>query len=340
MTNKIQNKTLISAAFLFLISVLWLSTTVPNAPTSVCSGSQTKKEFVPTPAADSAVVKWGWMAGNKSANVFGEYGVKGIENSTNFPGARDNPMSWTDGDDNWWLFGGYGRAESSWGHLNDLWRFNTTSYEWTWIAGNKTPNVNNVYGVKGVANSMNFPGARHSSLSWRDADWNLWLFGGWDSSYTLLNDLWRFNITSQEWTWISGNNTVDVNGVYGTKGVPSSTKFPGSRRKSIAWKDGSGNLWLFGGTGYAESGTGYLNDLWRYNIISQQWTWMDGSKSANANGVYGTKGVPSGSNYPGSRFNMVPWTDADGNWWLFGGQGYAESGTGFLNDLWMLNTTN
>jgi hypothetical protein len=36
-----------------------------------------------------------------------------------------------------------------------------------------------------------------------------------------------FNISSSEWTWVSGSNTDDVFGAYGTKGVPSVNNFPG-----------------------------------------------------------------------------------------------------------------
>jgi hypothetical protein len=39
------------------------------------------------------------------------------------PGARDNPISWTDTSGNVWLFGGFGFGASSsqGGDLNDLW---------------------------------------------------------------------------------------------------------------------------------------------------------------------------------------------------------------------------
>ncbi|MCB9219245.1 MAG: hypothetical protein H6610_07285 [Ignavibacteriales bacterium] len=39
-------------------------------------------------------------------------------------------------------------------------------------------------------------------------------------------------------------------GVYGTKGTASTSNFPGSRAASVAWQDGNGNLYLWGGHGY------------------------------------------------------------------------------------------
>ena len=46
---------------------------------------------------------------------------------------------------------------------------------------------------------------------------------------------------------------------------------------SVSWNDTSGNLWLFGGFGYTINGYDayrYFNDLWEYDLSSNQWTWM------------------------------------------------------------------
>ncbi len=79
------------------------------------------------------------------------------------------------------------------------------------------------------------------------------------------------------------------------------------------------------------------DDLWRYNIASGQWTWMTGQPAGSSLGlpVYGTLGVPSPANTPGSRTYGVTWVDSEGNLWLFGGAGYDSTGTvGYLSDLW------
>ncbi len=85
-----------------------------------------------------------------------------------------------------------------------------------------------------------------------DANGDLWLFGGdgYDSTgaFGHLNDLWKFNGTN--WTWVSGADTGGQQGVYGTKGVAVAANVPGGRHGSVSWTDASGNLWLFGGTGY------------------------------------------------------------------------------------------
>jgi hypothetical protein len=66
---------------------------------------------------------------------------------------------------------------------------------------------------------------------------------------------------------------------------------------------------------------------------------MSGSSTLPAKGVipgvYGTQGVSAAANVPGARVLAVSWTDASGNLWLFGGDGYGANGTsGNLNDLW------
>jgi hypothetical protein len=69
---------------------------------------------------------------------------------------------------------------------------------------------------------------------------------------------------------------------------------------------------------------------------SKTWTWMNGSKFVNQVGTYGTVGMPSVSNVPGAREGAFSWTDASGNFWLFGGSGSDSvlPGAGPLNDLW------
>ena len=56
------------------------------------------------------------------------------------------------------------------------------------------------------------------------------------------------------WIWVSGYSTHDQIGVYGTIGVAAATNVPGARYLSISWMHGNGNLWLFGGVGYDNSG--------------------------------------------------------------------------------------
>jgi hypothetical protein len=226
--------------------------------------------------------------------------------------------------------------------LNDLWKFDGTN--WTWVSGSSTGMQAGTYGTKGTPAGTNVPGARYGSVSWTDAAGNLWLFGGNGCDSTgpggYLNDLWKFD--GAHWTWVSGSSTISQPGTYGTKGAPASANVPGCRADSVSWIDPAGHLWLFGGAGYDSVGTAtsYLNDLWKFD--GTNWTWVSGSSTGNQAGTYGTEGIPSSANVPGSRYVSVSWTDPAGQFWLFGGYGYDSAGTAasFLNDLWKFDGTN
>jgi N-acetylneuraminic acid mutarotase len=116
-----------------------------------------------------------------------------------------------------------------------------------------------------------------------------------------LNDLWKYNIATNLWTWMKGDSVALQPGIYGTVGAADPLNSPGARQESLKWTDKQGNLWLFGGYGYEVSGNvGYLNDLWNFNISDDSWTWMKGNNSSQS-GIYGTIGISASANTPGSR---------------------------------------
>jgi len=281
---------------------------------------------------------WTWVSGSNTANHYGVYGTKGVAASGNVPGCRYGSVSWIDYSGNLWLFGGCGLAASGGGYLNDLWKFDGTN--WTWVSGSNLKDQYGVYGTKGVAAPGNVPGGRFCSVSWIDSSGKLWLFGGYGiaTSYGATNELWKFDGTN--WTWVSGSKFVNEISVYGTKGVAASGNVPGARDSSVSWADNIGNLWLFGGDCYdASSGnTNMMNDLWKFD--GTNWIWVSGSNIVNQPGVYGTKCTADSGNVPGARYASISWTDNVGNFWLFGGYGYAASGNaGVLNDLWKFDGT-
>lgn len=298
--------------------------------------------------------QWTWMNGASTGNQIGVYGTKGTAAASNVPGSRYGSVSWTEtANGNLWLFGGFGYDNAppiiSLGQLNDLWKYNIASGQWTWVSGANVMDQHGTYGTKGTPAAANAPGSRESASSWIDAvSGNLWLFGGLGlgttggipGNSTELNDLWRFNIGTGQWTWISGANVGQQPGVYGTKGTPAAANVPGSRQKAVRWFDGTGgNLWVFGGYGWSGVNLGDLNDLWKYNIASGQWTWVSGGNAPGLAGVYGTQGVAAATNAPGGRESAIGWIDGTSNLWLFGGNGWDSTGTSTatLNDLWKYN---
>jgi hypothetical protein len=62
---------------------------------------------------------------------------------------------------------------------------------------------------------------------------------------------------------------------------------------------------------------------------------MSGNFTADARGIYGTKGAEDSSNHPGARREFTTWIDSEDDLWLLGGIGYDKDGSiGYLNDLW------
>lgn len=286
---------------------------------------------------DPSSGQWTWVYGSSISEQSGTYGT-----SSDMPGARYYAMSWMDSSGNLWIFGGYGYDSSDTsGDLNDLWMFSPVSGQWTWVSGDDVIDQSGTYGTKGTAAPSNVPGAREAGLTWIDSSGNLWLFGGFgldkDGTIDGLNDLWMFNRTSEEWTWVSGSDTAAQPGVYGQKGATGSSYYPGARDSAVSWMDSSGNMWIFGGFGFdKDSSLGDLNDLWKYNPTTKEWTWVSGISTVDQSGAYGTKGTAGASNTPGARHYTVSWIDSSNNLWLFGGLGFDSSlsGYGELNDLW------
>src|SRR5262249_33828327 len=151
------------------------------------------------------------------------------------------------------------------------------------------------------------------------------------------NDLWEYTPSTGQWSWMSGSSAGNQWGTYGTLGVPTAENVPGGHSGAAIWTDASGNIWLFGGVGYGASGNlASLNDIWKFTPPTGEWTWEGGSSAVNQGGTYGTLGTPAVGNAPGGRGNAASWTDASGNFWLFGGRGFDGSGNGdALNDLWV-----
>jgi N-acetylneuraminic acid mutarotase len=318
---------------------------------------------LPAAAQTSAPNEWTWMGGSSTVSNGGQpgvFGTLGTPAAGNIPGSRIGAASWTDSSGNLWLFGGLAYdTNGNYGYLNDLWEFNPSTNEWAWMGGSSTfpescygciEGQSGVYGTLGTPAAGNIPGGRSDASSWIDSSGHPWIFGGFGAdasgSVTYLNDLWEFNPSTSEWTWMGGSSIVGEGqlGVYGTLGIPAAGNIPEGRSDAASWIDSSGNVWLFGGIpasfGTTVIGYALLNDLWEFNFYANEWTWMGGIDGFSVNGgnpgVYGTLGTPAAGNIPGNRGGASSWIDGSDHFWLFGGTG--DSGiydsTGNLNDLW------
>lgn len=79
----------------------------------------------------------------------------------------------------------------------------------------------------------------------------------YNSLLGLLNDIWLFNISSGDWTWLSGSNAANELPFYGTKGKAATENRPGARSYSSMVMDLSGKLlYVHGGLGYGTNANG------------------------------------------------------------------------------------
>ncbi len=294
---------------------------------------------------DPVTKQWTWVNGPQGvSDPDGEYGVLGVPSPLNYPCARTfGPNCWTDLNGDLWLFGGYGYDYFGVkGGLCDLWKYHIATNEWTCIAGSNAINLPPVYGTQGIPAPGNTPGARTMcKAGWVDDNNNLWLFGGQDGTNAAVinvrNDMWKYNIASNMWTWMKGSNTLNSNGSYGTKGVELPTNNPPARMSYTKWKGKDKNFYVFAGGNAGAS----RNDVWRYNPFTNNWTWISGTQVQNNQGTYAGTCLPDSTTYPAARFghqtvhNPMTCTEI---FWTFGGFKTAAN-TETYNDLWVYNLT-
>jgi gliding motility-associated-like protein len=288
---------------------------------------------------DPDINMWTWMNGSSYPGSLGVYGTQGIPASGNGPGGRGWGMAtWVDASGNLWLFGGEGfDGAGGYGVLNDLWKYTIKTNTWTWMSGSSIANDQGFYGTMNVPDVLNSPPARREcNATWSDPHGDLWIFGGQSESFNNLNDLWKFDVSMNQWVWMHGSNSLNPSGSYGTKDIPSPTNDPPGRWVYSKFKDALGNFWIYGGS----DGISSFNDLWKYDPVAGMWTWMKGSDITGDLGIVGTACEFGASNLPASRLeNRACWTDACGDFYTFGGMRDCNWNKTY-NDLWHYNVAN
>ena len=241
-------------------------------------------------AQTTAPNEWTWMGGSSRTagppgGQPGVYGTLGVFAPGNIPNGRWASVSWIDDKGNFWLFGGVGSTVDDDGlKYNDLWEFNPSTNEWAWMAGSNTGSQSGVYGTLGIPSAENVPGGREDASGWTDNEGNLWLFGGYGADANgangILNDLWEFNPSTNEWALMGGNIqsvcgvycSSNPGAVYGALGTPAPGDHPGAQVAPAGWTDNNGNFWIFGGdpTPADEGGFIYYNTLWEYHSVNRR----------------------------------------------------------------------
>ncbi|MFM2388113.1 MAG: hypothetical protein RL660_2870 [Bacteroidota bacterium] len=287
---------------------------------------------------DVSTNMWTWMSGPQgNANPSGVFGTKGVPSAANYPSSRGwGANCWTDKDNNLWLFCGFGTDGSgTWGSLNDLWRYNIATNEWTWMNGEQV--IANIVPSKGApglflaSNAM--PDVNECKSSWVTSNNHAWFFGGSQGMLGLSNDLWQYDPSINQYAFMKGDGGVSNN--YGTKGVESPANLPPGRFSYTKWQDAEDNLYIYGGS----TTIGGSNDVWKYSTVTNNWTWISGSNVGDNQGVYAAKCKQEENEYPSARYeNQTAGTlGCVSLFWTFGGF-LSGSTTADANDLWLFNS--
>ncbi|MBB6369601.1 kelch repeat-containing protein [Chryseobacterium shigense] len=244
---------------------------------------------------------------------------KGInaDSYRNVPGAVRMSSMWASTNKNLYVFGG---ADASGKQKNDLWKFNSLTNNWIKIS-NGTPTGEANFGTKGVENITNAPPALINTTTWTDSSGNLYFFGGKTSNGDEYNTVWKYNISTNMWSWTGGADQPNTNGVYNSIGQENTLNTPSARFGSCSFKDLQGNIFIYGGYHSSVPQSYNYNDIWKFNPVNGLWTWMKGSQTSTEN-IAGGIGVENANNMPGTinynYNNPKPnnWTDKNGNFWI------------------------
>ncbi|CAD5121932.1 unnamed protein product [Dimorphilus gyrociliatus] len=204
-------------------------------------------------------------------------------NNNHIPGKRHGSASWEGKDQCLYMFSGNSQdnidrsRNLGIGLTNEMWKFCKVDEKWKNISNSRGHTGRSSIGEFGKESKLNFPGARKLAATWTDLNGSLWMFGGegLDDEKNnilfkrdkLLSDIWRFNATSNLWTFIGGFKEGERHALYGPKGKSSIEYLPGPRYAPTFWTYDN-KLYLYGGRGHnAKNETAILSDLWKADLV-------------------------------------------------------------------------
>src|ERR1041385_2988480 len=87
--------------------------------------------------------------------------------------------------------------------------FSQVPGQWVWLHGSNTVNSPGNFGSKGVPSATNVPPAYYETGEGTAPNGIFWMYGGVDYSYLTHNDLWKYDPSSNQWTWVSGTQAAN-----------------------------------------------------------------------------------------------------------------------------------
>ena len=192
------------------------------------------------------------------------YGTLGIPNGGNFPGYRSTVCSFYDasrrsfhlatGTTGETLNVKFGSDIAGYGGeiFGDVWRYNTTDSQWTWISGpagfpSGDPYTYPALGMEEARQPA--PQFRAGPTCYYNASTSTLFLAGGYVSYGSASDIWKLNIDSLNWSFIGGKNITGLSPVFGARGIEATTNSMGSFYPSSMFQLNSRLYVHFGATG-------------------------------------------------------------------------------------------
>lgn len=164
------------------------------------------------------------------------------------PAARYGSMIWSmPRSELIYIYGG----ESNQGRFNDFWSLNITSRSWTLLSGNphssRRPVSHTVFGTQGVESTQAQPNDRSLAMTFYDKDLlQFYMYGGVDCQGRSVNQLWRWNVKTKQWAWLSGNASTS-SGIFYRSGEHEQNYPPALAHQAWTFSPVKKVLYVFGG---------------------------------------------------------------------------------------------
>jgi hypothetical protein len=264
-----------------------------------------------------------------TSNIYdsGNYGAVGAESTSYYPSARQSTALWVIGqNDNIdiYLFGGAATIDGTHYFSNELWKFNYSTLSWTWLGGSTGVNEVGTYNTLQVFDEKSWPGGRRKAFGFKNSRDEMFLYGyigcaaDCSSTYAALNDVWKYEISTNRWAWWAGSSAQnDLTGYYNTSDPEA---YPAARfDPALTFSTTTDLMWLYGGTVGASV---YAMDLWSFDMRTGLWTWFNALEQPTVTISTIAFGKYSGSDaHPSGRSQATMSMLGDDTLFLFGGVG-------------------
>lgn len=276
---------------------------------------------------DISTGMWTWVKGTASPGP-AIYGTKGVPAATNNPGmCNETDCHWTDTDGLLWLYTEFD---------GNLWNFNPITEMWTWITGQADAGILPTFGTIDEYAIDNTPGGFSACPAvgvlysmWITSDDHLWMLVNRFEA-VLQTEIWEFNPTLEQWRC----RRIDISEFGEPQVFPEACLdgnpdiFPISRTEMrVEWVDNCDHLYFFGGANFCIMSPAY-NDIWRYDPVTNTYTYIKGGTSPI---TPGTQDVFDVDNFPTMSAGGQAWQNEKG-FYTMGGMNPSGEMT---NDVWL-----